>query len=378
MNVKSYLEERSNLADCILHNTHTEADDMLNRTFNFVSANLLHFMPDLPVQAHDRIFKNILLHQKLSLLDHRYPEIIADAQLEGCYEAALMLLKKQPVIICTFHMGSNRLLNHFLAQHQVPYSLVLANHIGREEGSDFCDMFDSRYKSGNEKGMDIIYAQKADAGLKMLRALKNGRSLLVYIDGNTGAGDDSIRNKNRCKIDFLGQSIYARNGVCYISHLANVPVVPAVCYRKEIDDLRLRFSAPVYPERTQDRKAYASATTRQMYSLLAPLVREYPEQWECWMYLHTIADHSNFTISDSAPNPSQPATSTFQLNKSRFGFFNIGEELYLFDKRTYNSYPVNEEIYRVLQKAATLPVQSDELNQQVFNQLYEHAVFVSA
>ncbi len=378
MNEKNYLAQRSHIIAGILRDTDTGKDDTLNRTFNFVSANLLNFLPEIAADTHEHLFKDMLLHQQLSLLEYRYPEIINNVAPEGSYEAAISLLKTQPCIVCTFHMGSNRVLNHMLAYHEVPYAVVMANHIAKEEGEAFRALFAEEYQQKHGEPFTVIEAQKPDACLKMLRELKKGKSLLIYIDGNTGAGDDSIKNENRCKIDFLNGHVYARSGVSYLSHLANVPVITAVSYRKSFDTIHLRFGAPLYPDLAKDRKAYAAETTQKIYNAFMPLLKRYPEQWECWMYLHKIVDYSSFVIADSAPQPGQPAAGSFHLNKSRFGFFNIGEEKYLFNKRTYTSYRVNQDIYQVLSKAFNKTVQREELNSQVFEQLYANRVFVEA
>ncbi|BAV05891.1 hypothetical protein FLA_1903 [Filimonas lacunae] len=354
------------------------ADDTLNRTFNFVSANLLNFLPEIEADAHEQFFKDLLYHQKLSALDSNHPALVQALQLEGEFQQAMQLMQQGPCIICTFHMGSNRLLNHFLAYHQVPFAIVMANHIASGEGDGFQEMFAGVYQQQGGESLTLIEAQKPDAALKMLRELKKGKSLLVYIDGNTGAGDDSFRNENRCKIDFLGGSIYARSGVCYLAHLANVPVVTAVCYRQATNDIRLRFGSPVYPDIQQNRRAYATAATQAIYNFFTPLLKRYPEQWECWMYLHRNVDCNSMVAVDSAPQPGQPATGSFQLNKSRFGFFNIGEELYLFNKKTYTSYRVNHDIYQLLYTSFSKPVHSETVNTRVFEQLYANRVFVQA
>lgn len=378
MNKEKYLAEKSRLTDGMLPDTESFSKDTLNRTFNFVSANLLNFLPDLKPDMHESVFNQMLMHQQLSMLEYQYPGVIHEVTTEGSAEEAMELMKKQPCIICTFHMGSNRLLNHYLAYHQIPYAVVMANHIASGEGNDFSDLFADLYQQQSGEGFTLIEAQRPDAGLKMLRELKKGRSLLIYIDGNTGAGDDSFRNENRSCIDFLNGQIYARSGVGYMSHLANVPVLPVVCYRKNMDDLRLRFGQPVYPDQLQPRKAYAAAATQTIYNFFTPLLGLYPEQWECWMYLHKTVDCNSLVMADSAPHGQPAIEGLYQLNKSRFGFFNIGEELYLFNKRSYTSYRVNNDIYQVLSRSFTLPVRPEELNSQVFEQLYANRVFIEA
>ena len=65
------------------------------------------------------------------------------------------------------------------------------------------------------------------------------------------------------------------------------------------------------------------------------------------------------------------------MNKRRFGFFNVGVELFLFDKQTYQSFPIDDVTYRVLQKAAQGVIAEHELDPGLFQQLYSHHVFIN-
>lgn len=376
MSEKQYLAERKRIVSGTSLSTALGQDDTLNRTFNFVSANLLNFLPSIPADTHENLFSKMRMHQQLSLLDYRYSCSAGQVRTEGAYASAMALLKSRPCIICTFHMGSNRVLNHLLAGAGIPYTVVAANHIARGEGEAFQQMYAREYN--REQPFTVIEAQQPNAGLQMLRELKKGKSLLIYIDGNTGSGDDTIHNENRTRIDFLNGHIYARSGVAYLSHLANVPVIPVISYRTSLNCIRLRMEQAIYPDVTVNRKQYAAAATRQIYNAFAPLLQQYPEQWECWMYLHKIVDCHAFKGAETVSQEAQPATGAFHLNKSRYGVFNIGEEWYLFHKQTYTSYPVNRDIYQLLFKSFSNAVQREEINSHVFEQLYAHKVFVKA
>ncbi|MDR6339626.1 lauroyl/myristoyl acyltransferase [Filimonas zeae] len=376
MSKKQYLAERKRIAAGTLLKADLSQDDTLNRTFNFVSANLLNFLPGIPADTHEALFSQMLMHQQLSMLDYHHPDALNQVRTEGAYEDAIALLKNRPAIICTFHMGSNRVLNHMLAAAGIPFTVVAANHIARGEGEAFSQMYAREYN--RQQPFTVIEAQQPNAGLQMLRELKKGRSLLIYIDGNTGSGDDTIHNENRTRIDFLNGHIYARSGVAYLSHLANVPVIPVVSYRTSLNCIRLRIEQAIYPDTTVSRKQYAATATQQIYNAFAPLLQQYPEQWECWMYLHKMVDCKAFTGADAVQQDTHPATGAFHLNKSRYGVFNIGNEWYLFHKQSYTSYPVNRDIYQLLFKSFSNAVQREEISSQVFEQLYAHKVFIQA
>lgn len=369
MNQEKFLKARNSLLTaqekCSIYE-----DPLLNRTFNFVSANLINFMPNIPATEHEVVFKNIMLNKDLSILEQQYPEVLDTVSYEGLNKSIFTQLNNGPAIFCTFHMGSNRMVNHFLAANKIPFTLVIANHISKEEGDLFVQMFNNVYKSNLDNELRIIQAEQPNAALKMLRELKNGNSLLVYIDGNTGAGDDSIKNENRHKIVFLNQSIYARTGVAYLSYIANVPIIPVVCYRKSLEDLKLKFFPSIFPEKNMEKTIFTKVTTQKIFDLFVTILEKYPEQWECWIYLHQVANTKEFIHSKNAIDYS------FRLNKKKFGVFNINSDLFLFDKSSYSSYPIDSKTYSAILKAANEPIHKNDLDDDLFQQLYDNHVLV--
>lgn len=376
MRTDTFLEKKNRLIDGLLNRTDLYEDDVLNRTLNFVSANLGNFLPGIAVGDHESIFRNILLNQKLSILEHQFPEVLDSAGYEGDRAKVVESLKKAPAIICTFHMGSNRLLNHFLAASKISYALVIGSRMAGEEGEEFRRMYAEWYKNDTGKELEIIVAHERIAALRMLRAIKSGKSLLLYIDGNTGAGDDSTGNGNRCKINFLSEAIYARKGIAYVAHMANVPIFPVVSYRKDLDNITLQFWDPIFPKTGMRREVFAITTTQRIYDLFAPVLIKYPQQWECWIYLHTIVKPDEFTPLPPGTPAAVPASERFVLNRNRYGFFNIGEEFYLLDKRTYTSYEVDDVIYKLLRKSLGGPIEKRDLDPEVLNQFIDNQVFI--
>lgn len=97
MSKKQYLAERKRIVAGTLHKADLSQDDTLNRTFNFVSANLLNFLPAIPADTHEALFSGMLMHQQLSMLDYRHMKAVDQVCTEGAYEEAIALLKTRSV-----------------------------------------------------------------------------------------------------------------------------------------------------------------------------------------------------------------------------------------------------------------------------------------
>src|SRR5690606_8694115 len=130
-------------------------------------------------------FKQVCLHQHLSwrdLDDSRYERPL----VTGIEESFMDRLKNSPGIVCTYHSGSYRLINKVLAEADVPFALVVNKTVLRQESDSFQKQFD-RVTPGFPESLHLIDAEEPTALLKMIRTLKSGKNLVVYVDGNTGS-----------------------------------------------------------------------------------------------------------------------------------------------------------------------------------------------
>jgi lauroyl/myristoyl acyltransferase len=382
MKKEEYLTQKQNLINHSLFNYDLIQDDKLNRTLNFVSANLVNFIPSLETSKHDATFKQILLHRTLSSLDEQYLGVLNDnVEVEGIDRGYLDFLRKIPSIICTFHMGSSRLLNHYLMKNKVNFTLVVSGDVVKSSGDSFNKMYEEYNKElgFKENNLTIISANEPNSALKMLRELKNGKNLLIYIDGNMGSGDKSIKNENSCKVDFLEESIYARAGVAYLSYLAQVPIVEAISYRKNWEDIIIKFNKIIEPNRNIDKETYFQSTTQEIYRRFSEVLLQYPEQWEGWLNLHEVTNPKVFKNTTLAiKNEIGLLGNQLILNKRNFGVFNIDEEYFLLDKKRYISLKINKNIYKKLLYSHIEPIDSNNFGEENFlNQLIINGVLTN-
>jgi lauroyl/myristoyl acyltransferase len=342
MNIAAYIRERNALIEHI-ENIDIVTDNNLLSHLTLTSANYRKLMPWLPPASHLQYFKHIILHQQLSALEHKHTDSLEFLSLEGFTTEIKDLLLEKPSIICTFHSGSYRLLNTFLMQRQVPYALVAARNILQKQRNSYLETFDHLHLSYLYHEFTLIEAESPSCGLQMLRALKEGKSLLVYIDGNTGVKTDHSKSH---LTQFFNGKLFARSGVPYLAYAAMVPIINAIGYRRNIDEPSLRFFDPIYPDTSLDRQSFCETTVQQIYNNFASLMQDHPEQWEAWMYLHRSI---YFDISNNYPVvPEANLLGLVRADRERFGLINTTKSKLLFDKDSYLSYPVNDHLYASL------------------------------
>ncbi len=340
MLTRNYLYLRNELRNYVDNDLSISASANLMTRFSYASANLRHFLPQLIFNDHVRIFKEILFHQRVSLLEQEYLGILDFITPEGLTEDLFQFIKQTPVIFCTFHLGSYRVVNTFLAHHNIPFSLVISNDVMQQQSVGYKEGYEKLYNGYLFEELSLINAETPQAGLQMMRDLKKGKSLLIYIDGNTGAIKDD--HEKSSMVSLLKGSIYAKNGVAFMSHAAKVPIIPVVCYRKGLDDIRLRFFDVIYPNLEKNRQEQAHELTQLLYDRLGSVLTEYADQWEAWLYLQK--DIANKAICTQCNSIKKCDVDFDSLDLLKFGLIKVGSEFKLLDKTTYKTVETDKKI----------------------------------
>lgn len=347
----------------------------LNIKFEIVSAGLLNYLPEIPFLNHQSIFTKILSYQRSNIQTQN--KISSEGfGTENLNEETLTYVQTRPVIICTFHLASYKLINHFLAEHEISYSLVTSSQVVKTQSGFYQNERTTLYQDRTGSSFELIDAESSSCALQMLRTLKNGKSLLIYIDGNIGSGIKTRDNANNCIINFLGQQIYARKGAGFLSHAANVPILPVLCYNHLEMGLKLRFFDLLFPTLQTEREAFAAEVTQKLYDLATPFIKRYPEQWEGWLYLHKVA----FLIVPQIQSKACANTYNSYLffNSMLFGIFNVNSSFYLFNKRDYMSYPINDHLYSLLKESVETPVHSKKFPKDYLLELLNKNVLITS
>jgi KDO2-lipid IV(A) lauroyltransferase len=220
--------------------------------------------------------------------------------------------------------------------------------------------------------MRIHNAENPDVLLKVLREMKEGRSLLVYIDGNTGSGNSTEKLDT---ITFLDQYIQIRKGVGYMSYLSGVPILPVISYRQADCQNVLEIKDVICPNKTLSRDQYSQQVNQYLYNLLAKYLVKYPTQWEGWNYVQ------QFLAQPQAIVDAQPETATasyrnsYRFNYSRYSLLNLQKAPILFDKKHYTTFEISTDLYDYLTNQ-TYPNPKRTLGSSVFNQLLREQVMV--
>ncbi len=323
--------------------------DLALRQFYIVTANFLNFYPEL-LEEHgfQEAFLDLMWRRRLPILDEATTERVFDISFTGKFLSAIES-NERANIYCAYHLGSYRAIIGALARVGKDFTLVVNKGVFENQQESITETVRKINELCNVKSeFEILNAEEFDTAMKMMRTLKNGKSIIAYIDGNTGTGGAFRKDEKMLKINFLGQPIFARQGVSYISFLANAPIVPVISYRNADIDIVLEFYDKIDPADWTSRKAYCKETTEKLYGILEEKIKEYPLQYEAWLYLHKYLDTEDETRRLPSADKFEPKENGFVFNHHRYGIFRMGEKPYLFDRYDYQTYELGDEEFAIV------------------------------
>lgn len=278
-------------------------------SFALFSANLHQCLPGISFAQHENLYRQACAHQALATAEQRCPHQLE--RLKGLEVPAMVC--EQPGIVVTYHTGSYRLAGKWLALHGLPVTLVLASDVLAQQGSTYRQLVAEAVPDGD---FDLLDAERPDALLRMRAALRRGRYLLVYVDGNTGTAP----LHNTAVIWFLNGRLRVRTGVAHLARLMQCPIYPLINRRMPGGHIEFDCLPPLQMLPCSDgvaSRAGACSAMAGLYGLLAGAIAKSPAQWESWFYLH---QHLVFPEIDAsgASDEADPAWITCRKNGRDF------------------------------------------------------------
>ncbi len=333
--------------------------------FTTFSANVENLLPSIPRQQHEALFRELLLQRVFTSFDQQCLTAGNLVKLRGAHSA--LSKADGPKIYCTYHLGSYRLLTSVLFRRGVDCVLLVGSNMNKSQGHDMAEHIEGlRQKHGLTNVFRVVEAGSPSAGLTVLRELKAGRSLIVYVDGSPETAPEAGEEQQFLSVRFGQRRVLTRKGVGYLSHAANVPIVPVVSYRQPDMTNVLQCLNSIRPIVRSDREMYCQEAMQQLYDAFWPYLTKYPEQWEGWNFIHSF-------LEPEAPKRhffGQPAQHPV-FNEDRYTLCDLEEAPILFDRRLYQTYEITEDLRDLLLNLNTVDSVAEVVGQEVFSELVE-------
>ncbi|MEL7162222.1 MAG: hypothetical protein AAFN92_15810, partial [Bacteroidota bacterium] len=305
----------------------------------------------VPKKRHWQYYLNLLCYRDLMLQEHTSISNIdalfgvEEATNEG-YTGPL------PAIFTSFHFGSYRAVTGVLVHQGIDFVMVINEEINRTEGENIRKtVAHIQEVLGTNVFFDLLIAEAPGAAMKMNAYLQSNVSVAIFTDGNTGVGGAFRKGNGLSKVDFLGKPIQVRRGVAVLSKISRKPIVPIMIPYSESSTMHpvIIFHDPIDNQARQAN--YVDVAMQKLYGILEEYVREHPDQWQGWLYLHKYLDIASLRTQEdesSTDNLDCPGNTPMAFNQRRFTVFKMDNNGFLFDREKYLTYPVDQATFELL------------------------------
>lgn len=335
-------------------------------------ANVFNLFPGRTVDEMSRMAREAYCAQKRGVIELDCA-IELTPTIEIHQEPGFDLGRDQ-AIFCAFHHGAYRLISHVLMSLGYKVTIIMDRAVAERSEEEFGTNL-AEHARREELSLDTFsFRDTSDVGLMrgMLRDLKQGRVLLLYLDGNTGINKKVARDDHTVDVTFLGKQLHSRVGIPALASLAKVPVVPVKMIQSDEDMFwnRVEFSAPIHPQ-DEERDAYIKRTLQILWGTIEQQVAIDPCRWESLRYSNKYIDMQ----SGVAPSRITGKSGMLQFDHERFALRTDLAENMLFDRQNYLLYGIGDMLTGLLRSVREQDhrdIREMGLSPEVLNWMHKH------
>lgn len=316
-----------------------ESEHQLSAGLTSASAAMEHLLEDQSQKNIAHHLKRLEGFLRLRKLD-RTLDLSAITAIQN--DANIEISGRIPRLYCAFHYGSYHQIVKFLVQSGVPVSILLTGNVIQSQVAEF-------RKSPEGQLCEFIDAENRLVIRRCQNAIEAGRSLVIYVDGNSGVGGEVLREDgSMIRINFLAGEIYVRTGIYQLARMLRRPIVTLISVFEDVNVRRI----VVGREQFIDRGSHCQVVMQSLFTTLASRVREDPAQWEGWIYYTTyIRASREMQLRGNSELLKEFEQRQFRFNHQRFGLLRLEEGRFLLDKRTLAKLKLSKNCAEVLDQA---------------------------
>lgn len=237
------------------------------------SAHIYQYIPEIPWSEHEGLFEKWKEYHK--------PKSLQTDQLFRI-PTHMDLIVSQPSLLCLYHLGLHGQLPIKLAKEGLHFDILLDRKVYETQLFYFTQM--KAQLDTAEKEYRFLMSDDPTVLLQIRSAIKQGKHMLVFADGNSGVNASAV---NKIEIDFFDGSLLVRQGIGLISYLFRVPIIPFT-HEEKCGEITVKIGDRIAPNAVESRTDYIRRSTQMLYHFLEAELRSAPWKWECWAYLHQM------------------------------------------------------------------------------------------
>jgi len=331
MNTEEYSATRKFILDDVKQISHkpidVNVDCISTRMFHYIDMNLAHigkfYESKTRLKLAEKTLTNILLTRNIDLVP-RYISYFCN-HIE-VIDPAHSLESTSPLIFSGFHTGSYWSLISELMKRNKHLSFIFPKHLNHMENSVLESLQSMKEWHKSSSTIELLRTSTPNFLLAAKRGIRNGRSLILYVDANSNAA--TADDKRNIDFDFMKNIISIKESIFSLAKMLKTDMVSFNTHRENGMQRILTLGHPVT---VTDEESSPSSAAKNIYADLASTLSQDPTQWEGWLYAHKLLKKHDA----SQTNPIEWET--------RFFVEEINNKKYLMDKSNMQAYPIRDK-----------------------------------
>jgi len=317
-------------------------EDYYAMRFCSLSANLIHFFKKYSIQESVEIAKHLFLQQETVK-----KEGMSMSNLKKIINKHGEILNSQinkSKIIYTFHLGSYRLVPMILLALGYDVKLLVADNIYNDELKDYLKVTKKINKVFNVVSKLTVVSNQDRSLLYNLKKLSNNEKVFIYFDGNIGTGKFNNSSKNYYYQKFFDQELYFHKGTGFLNYFSKQPLLGIIVLHSKNDVFNIKILEHNESKfKSMNLREYSLALTKDVVSNLENLVKANFLQWENILYVHYWLKGHYVETKNYEQGETEFKDLNTDFNIYRYFPFKFKGLAYLFDKKTYLTYPIESQ-----------------------------------
>lgn len=287
-----------------------------------IEGALFNLLPEIKTSAYPSICSNHKTLQSRSAAEqNEWRQLLPRLALDPT-----SVLSNRPTVWVASHTGPYRLILPFLIINHAPILTIIDRRVAESQQNLFEDELDKLCALQEIDSSRYGFVDSADksAVLRLVRWLRGGGSVLIYMDGNIGI--EGLPSSELITVPFLSGRVRSRVGPARIAQMGRAALSFIFATRVDSSDSErwpVRI-APIADAGGTDVDRDVPALWRE----LSEIVRTDPASWESLRYAYRYIVRSD----EPGPEPADVLPDRLMFNSDRYVFVNEGTVPVLVDR----------------------------------------------
>lgn len=245
-----------------------------------------------------------------------------------------------PSVYVAMHLGAYKILPKLIFTGNVNICIPVTSDIWEKHEKTYIE---EGKIINNKMEVRIINVEKRQGLFELIKSIKLGFSVFMFLDGNSGVGGMGRDDDKLLDYIFMNKEIKIRRGIDFFYYNMKMPVIPVVSYLS-FDEINISTNFEVLHNHTYKyAKRKNISIVNDLWNLFSSYIEKYPSQWEGWCYVDAFYKHKENKETDCIINKE-----SLRFNKDRYEFLIIENINYIYDNINNTKIKLSKSLFRYL------------------------------